>query len=416
MTSPSKSPLSRAVGMVAVAAALVLMAGCGGKNPSRKPPPPAVNVMVAQPHSVPLTRSATGRLSAFRSADVRARVSGVLLKRTYHEGEHVEKGQKLFQIDPAPLKASLNAAQASLAQARATYTNSRVALKRVQKLAPKGYVSQADLDNAKAAERTALAAMKAAKAKAENARIDLGYASVQAPISGRAGKQQVTEGALVGQGSATLLTTVRQIDPLYLNFSMPVSELQQMRAAQASGHASLSSTNKTTVQITLPDGSPYAHRATLDFTGASVDPSTGAVMLRALVPNPDHVLLPGMYAQLDVALGTLNQAYLIPQNAIQRDANSAYVLTVGEGNKVVRKDVVTGHMQKGKWIVTKGISPGDKVIISGIPKAKVGAEVKPVMGGGKSKANHKPSAAPASSASASAKPAASHSSATASKS
>ncbi|HET6588052.1 MAG TPA: efflux RND transporter periplasmic adaptor subunit, partial [Oleiagrimonas sp.] len=192
-------------------------------------PPAAVGVMVVQPQHVPLVRSATGRLSAYRSADVRARVSGVLLQRTYDEGTHVDKGQVLFKIDPAPLKATLNAAEASLAQARATYTNSHIAAQRVSKLAPKGYVSQSDLDNAKAAERTALAAVKAAKAQVENAKINLGYATVRAPIAGRAGKQQVTEGALVGQGAATLLTTVRQIDPLYLNFSMPVSELQQIR-------------------------------------------------------------------------------------------------------------------------------------------------------------------------------------------
>ncbi|HET7300827.1 MAG TPA: efflux RND transporter periplasmic adaptor subunit [Oleiagrimonas sp.] len=403
MTSINTSFLLRSAGLLATATALALLSGCGGQSPSHQMPPAPVGVMVVQPQHVPLVRSATGRLSAYRSADVRARVSGVLLQRTYAEGTHVDKGQVLFKIDPAPLKATLNAAEASLAQARATYTNSHVAAQRVSKLAPKGYVSQSDLDNAEAAERTALAAVKAAKAQVENAQINLGYATVRAPIAGRAGKQQVTEGALVGQGSATLLTTVRQVDPLYLNFSMPVSELQQIRADQANGHASLSNTGKTMVHITLPDGSTYPQNGTLDFAGASVDPSTGAVTLRAIVPNPKHVLLPGMYAQLKVNLGTINHAYLIPQNAIQRDASGAYVLTVGKGNKVMRQNVVTGYMQGGKWIVTSGIKPGDRVIVSGIPKAKPGSEVKPTVESNKPKAAANHAAKPA--APASAKPA-----------
>lgn len=385
MTSINTSLLSRPAGMLAMVSALALLAGCGSQSQSHQMPPAAVGVVVVQPQQVPLTRSATGRVSAHRSADVRARVSGVLLQRTYNEGTHVDKGQVLFKIDPAPLKATLNAAEASLAQARATYTNNHVSAKRIRKLAPKGYVSQADLDNAEAAERSALAAVKAAKAQVENAKINLGYATVRAPIAGRAGKQQVTEGALVGQGSATLLTTVRQIDPVYLNFSLPVSELQQIRAEQASGKTSQD--GKTTVHITLPDGSTYPQTGTLDFAGASVDPSTGAVTLRALIPNPKHVLLPGMYAQMEVNLGAINHAYLIPQNAIQRDASSAYVLTVGKGNKVVRKNVVTGHMDHGNWIVTKGIDPGDRVIVSGIPKAKPGAEVKPTVESSKPAAN-----------------------------
>lgn len=387
MTSINTSLLSRPAGMLAMVSALALLAGCGSQNPSHQMPPAPVGVMVVQPQQVPLTRSATGRVSAYRSADVRARVSGVLLQRTYNEGTHVDKGQVLFKIDPAPLKATLSAAEASLAQARATYTNSHVAAKRVRKLAPKGYVSQADLDNAESAERTALAAVKAAKAQVENAKINLGYATVRAPIAGRAGKQQVTEGALVGQGSATLLTTVRQIDPVYLNFSLPVGELQQIRAEQASGKTSLANTGKTMVHIALPDGSTYPQAGTLDFAGTSVDPSTGAVTLRALIPNPKHVLLPGMYAQMEVNLGVINHAYLVPQNAIQRDASSAYVLTVGKGNKVVRKNVTTGHMDHGNWIVTQGIDPGDRVIVSGIPKAKPGTEVKPTVEGSKPAAN-----------------------------
>lgn len=395
MTSTHSRLLPRTAQAFAVAAALTLLAGCGGKEKQRQMPPAAVGVKVLQPQKVPLIRDATGRLSAFRSADVRARVSGVLLARTYDEGSHVEKGQKLFQIDPAPLKASLNAAEASLAQARATYTNARVAAKRAQELAPKGYISQSALDDAKAKERTSAAAVQAAKAEVDNARISLGYASVSAPIAGRAGKQQVTEGALVGQGSVTLLTTVRQVDPMYVNFALPVGELQQLRAAQARGQATLSGTSKAAVKLTLPGGSTYPHSGTLDFGGVSVDPTTGGVTLRALIPNPKHVLLPGMYANLEVNLGRLNNAFLIPQSAVLRDAGSAYVLTVGKNNKVVRKDVTTNGQSGGDWIVTGGVDAGDRVIVTGVPKAKPGAEVKPTIAGSKPAAANKPTGKPA---------------------
>ncbi|HEX7342558.1 MAG TPA: efflux RND transporter periplasmic adaptor subunit [Rhodanobacteraceae bacterium] len=342
-------------------------------------PPSPVGVQVITPQQIPLVRDATGRLSAFRSADVRARVGGVLLKRTYDEGTQVKQGQVLFQIDPAPFKATLNAAEASLAQARATYTNDQVTANRARKLAPLGYVSQSDLDNAEAAERSAAASVQAAKANVASARINLGYATVRSPIAGRAGKQQVTEGALVGQGSTTLLTTVRQINPIYVNFSLPVNELQELRAAQADGQASLTSTGTATVTLQLPDGSTYPQPGTLDFSGESVDPATGAVTLRALVPNPKHVLLPGMYADLKIHMGMLNHAYLIPQNALLRDANSAYVLTVGPGNKVARQNVTTDGMRGADWIVTHGLANGDRLIVSGVAKARVGTEVKPTV-------------------------------------
>lgn len=418
MTSPRSRFLSRVPSRASrafvIATALTVMAGCSGQSKQRGMPPTPVQVTAVQPQAVPLVRAATGRLSAFRSADVRARVGGVLLKRTYDEGTHVDKGQVLFKIDPAPLRATLNAAEASLAQARANYTNAKVQAERARKLAPKGYISKAALDDAEAAERTAAAAVQAAKAQAENARIKLGYATVRAPIEGRAGKQQVTEGALVGQGTATLLTTVRQIDPIYVNFSIPVGELQQLRAKQASGNATLKGTLKgpsaASVTLKLPNGSPYPHAGTMDFAGASVDPSTGAVTLRALIPNPEHVLLPGMYANLEVNMGSLNHAFLVPQNAVQRDTSSAYVLTVGKDNKVVRHNVTLDGMQGPNWVVTKGLSAGDRLIVSGIAQARPGAKVKPVTGHAKPEghANAKSAAAPA--AAATAKPAAAASS------
>jgi membrane fusion protein (multidrug efflux system) len=365
--------------IIVLGTGLMLLAACG--KPAGGPPqmpPPEVGVLTVQPQAVPLTTNTVGRLSAYRSADVRARVSGVLLKRSYEEGSDVKQGQVLFQIDPAPLQATLSSALASLAAAQASYTNNHVAAQRARELAPKGYISKSDLDNAEAAERSSSAAVKQARASVDSARINLGYATVRAPIDGRAGKQQVTEGALVGQGEATLLTTVEQIDSLYVNFTMPVEELDQLRRAQADGNATLAAQNSAKVQLMLPDGTPYGETGTLDFSGTSVDPSTGAVALRASIPNPQHVLLPGMYATIRVTMGRLNGAFLVPQAAVQRDASSAYVLVVGADNKVARKMVTTRSMRGGDWVVSDGLSAGDRVIVSGLPKAQEGQPAKPV--------------------------------------
>jgi len=368
--------------------------GKGKENGPPKMPPPEVGVITAQPQNSPLTRDLVGRLSAFRSADVRARVAGVLLKRDYDEGTNVKRGQLLFQIDPAPLKAALNAAQASLAQAQATWTNNKVTAQRVRELAPKGYVSKSDLDNALAAERSSAAAVQAARANVETARINLGYANVTSPIDGRAGQQQVTEGALVGNGEATLLTTVDQIDPLYVNFTMSVDSLEQMRRAQSSGNVTLADPNKASVQITMPDGSVYAESGVLDFSDTTVNPATGSVNLRAKVPNPKHSLLPGMYVTLKANLGQQHKVFLVPQQAVQRDTVGAYVMTVGADGNVVRKDVATADMVGGNWVINDGLAAGDQVVVSGIQNVKAGAPAKasPWHPAASSSSSHPPAA------------------------
>jgi len=358
---------------------LLVLAGCGKSTGNGPPqmPPPEVGVVTVQPQNSPLTRDLVGRLSAYRSADVRARVVGVLLKRDYEEGTDVTRGQLLFQIDPAPLQAELNAAKASLAQAQASWTNNKVTAQRVRELAPKGYVSKADLDNALAAERSSAAAVQAARANVETARINLGYANVTAPIAGRAGQQQVTEGALVGSGAATLLTTVEQIDPLYVNFTLSVESLENMRQAQSEGNVTLAGQNKASVRITLPDGSTYAEPGTVDFSAATVNPATGSVDLRATIPNPKHKLLPGMYVTLQANLGQRHKVFVLPQQAVQRDTTGAYVMTVGADNKVVRKDVTTADMRDGDWVISGGLKAGDKVVVSGIQNVKEGEPAKP---------------------------------------
>jgi membrane fusion protein, multidrug efflux system len=371
---------------------LLVLAACSKVQGPPQMPPPEVGVITAQPQNSPLTRDLVGRLSSYRSADVRARVPGVLLKRNYDEGTDVKKGQLLFQIDPAPLKATLAASSAALAQAQATYTNDKIAAQRVRELAPKGYVSKSDLDNALAAERTSAAAVQAAQANVQSARINLGYADVTAPIDGRAGQQQVTEGALVGSGEATLLTTIEQIDPLYVNFTMSVASMEQMRRAQTSGNVTLAEPDKASVQVTLPDGSAYGEPGVLNFSDTTVNPATGAVNLRATIPNPKHSLLPGMYVTLRANLGQQNKVFLVPQQSVQRDTVGAYVMTVGTDGKVARKDVTTADMIGGNWVITGGLAAGDQVVVSGIQNVKAGAPAKPspwhaAPAGGASSAN-----------------------------
>lgn len=371
----ARSPLS----ILAISIGVLALAGCGKGNKAAQPPPPAqVGVITAEPQDVPLTKDLVGRLSAFRTAQIYARVPGVLLKRTYKEGSEVKAGQLLFQIDPAPLKAALANALAGLAQAQASYTNARVTADRSRTLAPKGYISKSDLDTALANERTAKAAVQAAQAAVETARINLGYADVRSPIAGRAGEQQVTEGALVSQSTPTLLTTVDQIDPLYVNFTISVGELDELRQTQQQGSVTLSQPGKSTVQVSLPDGTRYPEVGTVDFSSVNVDPTTGAVNMRALLPNPKHALLPGSYVTLKVMLGERRGAFLVPQPAVQRDTSGSYVLIVGKDGKVARRDVTTSGMQGLDWIVTSGLAAGDEVIVSGVQAVRPGAPAKGV--------------------------------------
>ena len=345
------------------ALSLLALAACSSKQDAAagQMPPPEVGVVTLQPATIPLQRDLVGRLSAFRSADVRARVPGVLQRRVYEEGSDVRRGQVLFLIDPAPLQAALGQARAEQATAQANYANARSAADRARKLIGQKFISQSDYDNAIAAERSAAAALQAGRAAVQAAEINLGYATVRSPIDGRAGRQQVTEGALVGQGDATLLTTVDQVDPLYVDFSVSADELAAARrASDGSGSRE--------VQVSLPDGSAYPHPGVLDFTGDVVDPSTGAVALRARLPNPEHQLLPGTFVKLRATLSEQRAAYRIPQVAVQRDAQGAYVLVADPAGKAQRKDIDATRLDGSDWIVSSGVSPGDRVIVSGLQR------------------------------------------------
>ena len=355
----------------------LLLAACGeSKNRAPAPPPPLVGVVTAHPENVPLVRNLVGRLSAFRSADVNARVAGVLLKRAYVEGSEVKKGQLLFEIDPAPLKAALASAAAQLAKDQASLGQARADLARYQQLHQKKSIAEQTYTDQKFLVQQEEATLKADQANVQTARINLGYAYVTSPIAGRAGQQQVTEGALVGQGSATLLTTVSQLNPLYVNFTIGVNDLNALQTAAEHGDIQLTRPNKTAVKVTLPDGAPYVEHGTVDFSAPTVDPSTGSVTLRALLPNPKFRLLPGTYVNLQLALGERHNAFLIPQPAVQRDIAGTYVMLVGKDGKVTHRNVTTNDTQGVDWVITSGLDVGDQVIVSGLQAVQIGAPAK----------------------------------------
>lgn len=362
--------------------AVTLLAACGkgdaksAHNAQAQMPPQEVGVVKARRQSVPVTRDLVGRLASTRIAQVRARVAGIILKRVYTEGTDVKKGQVLFQIDPAPLKATLHAQQAALAKAQADATNAALTAKRYARLRKKDLISQQDLDSAEAAARTTASAVKQAEANVESARLDLGYATVTAPISGRAGRALVTEGALVGQGEATELTTIEQIDPIYVNFSQSVSEVGRLQ--QAAGPGGRAAKAKFKVEVLMPDGSVYPHPGTLDFSDLAVDPGTGAMSLRAVMANPDHRLLPGMFVNLHLTTGHLDNAFLLPQAAVQRDDKGAYVMVVDDSGKVQERRVDTHGMTQTSWIVTGPLDDNAQVIVAGLQKIKPGAPAKAV--------------------------------------
>lgn len=363
-----------------VSAALLLsLAACGKKaQPPQAPPPPEVGVVTVKASSVPLTRELVGRLAPTRTAEVRARVPGIVERRLYTEGSDVKAGQALFEIDPAPLKATLNAREAALGQARANAANADAKAKRYSDLSARGVIAKQDLDDAVAAQRTSAAGVKQAQADLESARLSLGYASVTAPIAGRAGRALVTEGALVGQSEVTPLTVVEQIDPIYVDFSQSAAEVSQLRQAQTAGKLKLAAPDQVEVQLFLPDGSAYGASGSLSFADLAVDPKTSSVSLRATFPNPERTLLPGMFVKVKLMQGELEQAFLVPQAAIQRDPKGAYLLVVGADTKVQLKHVELGELHGSDWVVKSGIADGDQVIVSGLQKARPDSPAKAV--------------------------------------
>lgn len=367
--------LTASVPVLGVALAAALAAGCSPPS-SVSTQTPEVSVLSAKSQVLPLTRDLVGRVSAVRTADVRARVPGILLKRLYKEGSEVREGEVLFQIDPKPYQAALDAALAGLAQAQATAVNAAVNAKRTRDLLPAGLVSRSDVDNNNATERSSQAQVKQAEANVETARINLGYATVTAPISGRSGQQHVTEGALVGQSEATLLTSVDQIDHLYVNFDRPADEILKLQAAQTRGDVTLFDRDKATLQVILPDGTPYTPLGTLDFGDVSVDPTNAALAFRGVVANPHRELLPGMFVTVHLTLGTQNRAYLIPQAIVRRDGRGAFVEVAEADDKVSQRYIQAEVMMGSNWLVTGGLKDGDRIIATSVDKVHPGTRVK----------------------------------------
>jgi membrane fusion protein, multidrug efflux system len=372
----------------ALALALVaLLAACGQKEdgaPGGKPagggPPPAeVGVVSVKPRAVGLVTELPGRLEASRVAQVRARVPGILLKRVFGEGSDVKAGQLLFQIDSLPLQSVVASAQATLARAQANLTQAAAQAERYKPLLEANAVSKQDYVNAVAAQKTGEADVAAAKASLQNAQINLGYASVTAPISGRIGRALVTEGALVGQGEATPLALIQQINPMYVNFTQSTTEVLALRRAVESGKFNAAGgPSAASVTIVLEDGSVNPQAGRLLFSDLSVDPTSGQITLRAEVPNPRGILLPGMYVRVRLEQAETPTGIVVPQQAVQRGSTGDSVLVVDAEGRVMPRTVKVGTAQDGQWVVLEGLKTGEMVIVDGFQKLRGNAPVKPV--------------------------------------
>jgi len=320
-----------------------------------------------------------GRTEASRIAQVRARAAGIVQRRLFNEGSDVKAGQPLFRIDDAPYRATLAAAQATLARAEANLLQTRAQAERYKPLAEANAVSQQEYIAAQAAFKQAEADVASAKAAVQTAQINLGYTSVSAPIAGRIGRALVTEGALVGQGEATQLAVVQQIDPLYVNFTQSADEVLRLRAAIAGGSfQSAGPAGSVAVSLVLDDGSVYPQRGKLLFSDLSVDPGTGQIALRAEVPNPKGALLPGLYVRVRLAQAQLPRGITLPQQAVQRGTAGDTVMVVGADGKVAARPVKVGQGPARQWVVLEGLTGGEQVVVDGLQKIRPNAPVKAV--------------------------------------
>ena len=361
---------------IAVVLVLALVA-CGGEQKAAQgpagaaPPPPEVGVVTVSTQTAPLTTELPGRVEASRVAQVRARVTGIVQQRLLREGSDVKAGQVLFIIDPAPYQAAVDSAKAALAKAQANMMQATAQAKRFKPLREANAVSEQDYVNSQAAQAQAEADVAAAGAALRTAQLNLSYATVTAPISGRIGRALVTEGALVSQGEATQLALIQQIDPVYVNSTQAVADFERLReSASVAGSAA--------VRIVLDNGSELPQRGRLLFSDLSVDPTSAQVTLRTEVANPQGRLLPGMYVRTRLVQGQIVGAMLLPQQAVTRGPQGDTVLVVGEGGKPAPRPVRIGGAFGSQWIVLDGLKPGEQVIAEGFQKMRPGAPVKPV--------------------------------------
>jgi membrane fusion protein (multidrug efflux system) len=374
-------PFNPRARLFGAALSALLLAACGGGSESKSaapagggaPPPPEVAVVTISTQTAPLVTELPGRVEASRVAQVRARVNGIVLKRLFREGSEVRAGQLLFQIDPAPYQAALDSAKASLSKAQANLQQAKELATRFKPLADAKAISAQEYVNAQAAQAQAEADVAAGQAAVRTAQLNLGYASVTAPISGRIGRALVTEGALVSATEATQLALIQQIDPVYVNSQQAVADVARLRkAATAAAEAS-------PVRIVLEDGSELPQRGRLLFADLSVDPTSAQVTLRTEVANPQGLLLPGMYVRTRLVQGQIAGAMLVPQQAVTRGPQGDSVLVIGEGGKPAPRNVKIGGASGSNWIVLDGLKAGEQVIVEGFQKMRPGAPVKPVL-------------------------------------
>jgi len=377
----------RVSGFGAAVFVALALAGCK-ERPQMNPGMPQVSVITVQPKPASIVSDLPGRVDAVRDAQIRARVTGIVQKIEFEQGGDVKDGQLLFKIDPAPYIAARNQAAAQLKQAQADLYSAKALANRYAPLVKANAVSKQEYDNAVASYRQAEASVAAAKANLDNALINLGYTDVTSPITGRIGKPLVTEGALVEAASATQMALVQQLDPIYIDFTQSTVDLAKLRKAFASGQMQRVGKDAARVDVVLEDGSIYPHPGKLLFTGITVDPTTGQVNLRAEVPNPDNILLPGMYVRVRVDEGTDQQALMVPQQSLQRTADGMQSLMLVKDNKIDQVPVTTGSVIDNQWLITSGLKAGDVVVVEGFQKIRPGVPVQasPWQPGGAGKA------------------------------
>ncbi len=348
---------------------LLVGADAHAQQSGQAPPPPAVTVVTLKPETVTLTRELPGRTNPYLVAEVRPQVSGIIERQLFSEGKMVKAGQPLYQLDDETYRADANSTKASLARAQAKLEATRLTAKRASELVKANAVSKQEAEDATAALRQAEADVKVAQAAVESAEIILKRARIVAPIQGRIGKSSVTQGALVTANQTAPLATIQQLDPIYVDLTQSSSEILQIRKELAAG--SLASTSNLPVTILLEDGAQYAQRGRLAFSEVTVDPSTGSTAIRVIVPNPNDLLLPGMYVRAVVSTGRRDNALLAPQQGITRDPKgNASALTVNADNKVEARKVKVSGTIGDKWLVEEGLKAGDRLIVEGVMKVK----------------------------------------------
>ncbi|CAB3773795.1 hemolysin D [Burkholderia sp. MSh2] len=365
--------------LITVAAAAVFLAACGKKESAPPPQTPEVGVVTVQPQAVPVVAELPGRTSAFLVAQVRARVDGIVLRREFTEGTDVKAGQRLYKIDPAPYIAALNSAKATLAKAEANLTTQNALVARYKVLVGANAVSKQDYDNAVAAQGQAAADVAAGKAAVDTAQINLGYTDVVSPVTGRVGISQVTPGAYVQASQATLMSTVQQLDPVYVDLTQSSLEGLKLRQDVQSGRLKTSGPGAAKVSLILEDGKTYSEPGKLQFSDVTVDQTTGSVTIRAIFPNKDGVLLPGMFVRARIEEGVNENAFLVPQIGVTHDQKGqAIAMVVNAASKVEPRPLKTVGMNGRNWVVEGGLEAGDHVIVQGVDKVRPGATVKSV--------------------------------------